>query len=242
MLRDLEEILLRIGDPASLEFMREAVRCYHAGAYRAAVVMAVAAGMDDLRRKLNEQAASGGAPATAKEAASRIEASFNSQDAFERALIDACEKDAEIFAPAETEKLRLLLKTRHLCAHPSGHTSTAEEAREVITSIIDLILSRPALFGMIAVSELLVRLGGTMFFPKPDQPTPTVSAEIEALQPSLYKALAVKVVDRILEAPSPKPLSKKSPVRENATLFLIGMLGVSPRTRKVVWGGPDEAD
>jgi len=34
----------------------------------------------------------------------------------------------------------------------------------------------------------------------------------------------------ILEAPPPKPLSKKSPLRENATLFLIGMLGVSPRT------------
>jgi hypothetical protein len=47
MLRDLEELLLTITDSASREFMREAVRCYNVGAHRAAVVMAVAAGMDD---------------------------------------------------------------------------------------------------------------------------------------------------------------------------------------------------
>lgn len=237
MLRDLEEVLLTITDSASREFMREAVRCYHAGAYRAAVVMAVGAGMDDLRRKLNEQAASGGAPAAAKAAASRIETAFKDQDAFESALIDACEKDAAIFGPADAAKLRLLLKTRHLCAHPSGHASTAEEAREVIASIVDLILSRPALFGMIAVSEIFARLAGAVFFPNPNQAAPTVALEIQALQPSLYKALAVKVADLILEdAKRPKLPPSFSQVRGNAVLFLVGLLGVTAATREAVWG------
>src|SRR5262245_34472928 len=114
MLRDLEEVLLSIPDPESRNFMREAVRCYHTGAYRAAVVMAVAAGMDDLRRKLNEQAASGGAPAPLRAGAQRIEAIFVDQQAYESTLIDVCEKDASIYSPAEANKLRLLLKTRHL--------------------------------------------------------------------------------------------------------------------------------
>lgn len=237
MLRDLEELLLTVPDRESREFMREAVRCYGAGLCRAAVVMAVAAGMDDLRRKLNVQAASGGAPAGAKTAANRIEATFNDQKAFEGDLIDACEREASIYGPAEAAKLRVLLKTRHLCAHPSGHASTAEEAREVIASIIDLILARPALFGMTGVSEIAARLSSAVFFPNPAQPAPTVAAEIRALQPSLHKALASKVVDLILASPNSGTFPFAIPqVRVNAKMFLVGMLHVSPETRQVVWG------
>lgn len=223
-------------DRESREFMREAVRCYGAALYRSSVVMAVAAGMDDLRRKLNEQAASGGAPAVAKAAANRIETTFKDQKSFESDLIDACEREASIYGPAEAAKLRVLLKTRHLCAHPSGHVSTAEEAREVITSIVDLVLSRPALFGMTGVSEIIARLTSEVFFPNANQSVSIVASEIAALQPTLYKALASKVVELILANPKAPTFPHALPtVRVNATTFLTGMLGVSPEARHIVW-------
>jgi hypothetical protein len=88
---------------------------------------------------------------------------------------------------------------------------------------------------MTAVAEIIARLPSAVFFPNPNKPTPTVRSEIESLQPSLYKALAVKVTDVILEAkPSKLPLSA-SQERVNSVLFLIGLLGVSEATRAAVW-------
>ena len=239
VLRDLEETLLTIQDRSSREYMREAVRCYHAGAYRAAVVMAMAAAMDDLRRKLAAQAASGGAAQSVKEAAQHIEQLYKDQQAFESTLIDVCEQGANIFTPAEASKLRLLLKLRHLCAHPSGHEGTAEEAREVITSVIDFVLSRQALLGMIAVTALLERLEGPFFFPNPAQPADTVKGEIGQLQPSLYRALASKLTEKVLVAArddSKRAILRRKPgIRENGARFLCGMVALTADARDAVW-------
>jgi len=38
MIRDLEILLLKVLDEASREFLTEAVRCYHSGAYRAGLI------------------------------------------------------------------------------------------------------------------------------------------------------------------------------------------------------------
>lgn len=129
MIRDLEELLLTIPDIDARSYVREAVNCYHASAYRAAVVLSVAAGMDDLRRKLARVATTGGIDPGIKAAHTQIEQRFRTQDAFEAQLIDACES-ATLLTPSEAAKLRVVLKTRHLCAHPSGHKGTAEEARD----------------------------------------------------------------------------------------------------------------
>ena len=85
-----------------------------------------------------------------------------------------------------------LLKTRHLCAHPSGHRATAEEARDVITSVIDIVLARPALLGMVAVTALLDRLEGQLFFPNTNGVAQTVRAEMGQLQPGLYRGRSIR--------------------------------------------------
>lgn len=165
MIRDLESMILTISDPASRDYVREALQCYNAGAYRAAVVLSVAAGMDGLRRRLADLANSGGVSADTTTAHANIDRAFNNQDSFERTLIDASEKAVSFLTVSEAKKLRALFDVRNLCAHPSGHIGTAEEARDAMTTVIDFILSRPALMGMTGISTLLDRLKSPNFFP-----------------------------------------------------------------------------
>ena len=120
-MRDLEELLHSIQRSSSKDFMKEAIRCYNAGAYRAAVVISVAAGMDDLRMKLNEFVNDGGASPNVVAMQKDIEKIYKDQKAYESILIENCEKKADMLTPAEARKLELMLKNRHLCAHPSGH-------------------------------------------------------------------------------------------------------------------------
>src|SRR5215831_17841529 len=250
MLRDLEELLHSVSDERSRDFMAEAVRCYYGGLYRAAVVMAMAAAMDDLRRKLTELVATGvaGIDATVKEAHARIEARFNNQDAFENELIETTRK-LEMFSPPEEVKLKLLLKVRHLCAHPSGHQGSAEEARESIASLIDLVLSRQPLMGFAAVNALVEQLKQPNFFPMIADDTRTASAvriELQPILPASYAALSSKLVESILAEvthptqPAPAIYTKLgtvwvSPARENLRAFLRSMLAVGDSARRAVW-------
>tara|TARA_R110002072_G_scaffold30353_3_gene94847 strand:- start:301 stop:1713 length:1413 start_codon:yes stop_codon:yes gene_type:complete len=195
MLRDLEELLLRIKDAGARDYMREAIRCYHGGAYRAAVVIAVAAGMDDLREKLASVASSGVATADVKAAHKQIDQLFREQKAFEGSLLDQALK-IDLITPSEESKLRLLLKTRHLCGHPSGHSGSAEEAREVIASLIDLVLSRPPMLGLTAVTSLVKRVVRKSFFTSSgDKKVQKICREeLVVIDPSLYPALVAKLV------------------------------------------------
>lgn len=195
MLRDLEEMLLRIENAASRAYMREAVLCYHGGAYRAAVVISVAAGMDDLRRKLNSVASSGGASATIKAADALVDGRFKNQEAYEGTLLDQA-LAIDLVTPAEEKKLRTILSTRHLCGHPSGHDGSPEEARAAIAAMIDLIMSRPAMLGMTAVTDLMVRVVRPNFFPKPDADAvrKVVSAELKVVSPANYPGLISRLI------------------------------------------------
>jgi len=51
-LTDMEELLARIVASAAADYMAEALKCYHAGAYRACVVTSYIALFHDLRMKL----------------------------------------------------------------------------------------------------------------------------------------------------------------------------------------------
>lgn len=234
MLRDLEETLLRIEDADSRAYMKEAVLCYHGGAYRAAVVIAVAAGMDDLRRKLARLAATGGATKAVSKAHATVDARFQAQDAFEGTLLDHA-LPIDLVTPAEEKKLRITLSTRHLCGHPSGHSGSPEEARAAITTMVDLVMSRPAVLGMTAVTGLLDRLLKPNFFPKPDRASVrgVVDHELQVVSPAHNAALVAKLVASAAEH-AQKPAKPASAALTNLELALRTMIG-SARLRAEVW-------
>lgn len=250
MLRDLEELLHCVNEEASRNYMAEAVRCYQAGMYRAAVVMAMAAAMDDLRQKLGALVATGasGIDIGIREAHAQIEHRFESQEAFENQLIEITRK-LDMYSPAEEVKLKQLLKVRHLCAHPSGHRSTAEEARECIASLVDLVLSRQPLMGVAAVTALLERLKQPHFFPMIEDESRAASlaqAEMRPLLASALPALAARLVDALAKEESeptqpPPQLRVKfkipwtSPARENLRAFAKAMLRAGDPMRRALW-------
>jgi hypothetical protein len=232
MLRDLEELLLQVQDDAGREQMREAVRCYHAGAYRASEVMAVAAGMYDLRRRVEALAASG-AGAAIKKVRDDVEAQERAQGAWETMLLDGS-KAHDLISSAEHQKLGLLLKQRHLCAHPTGHRATPEEARAVLTDVIDLVMSRSLLVGGSGVRELVeTRLSLPHYFG--GDPRRTVSEEIGRLQPRVLPYLAGELAKAITNSPV------GSPGRRHAVQFVAEMLrapaGAGAEARAAAWKG-----
>lgn len=241
MVRDLEELRLRVLDERSRQYVSEAIQCYGAGAYRAAVVLAMAAGMDDLRRKVNELAAQGGASKELRDLQKSIEKAFKDQKAFEQNLIDGCgEIGAGLYDPAESAKLTVLLKTRHLCAHPSGHQGSAEEARDVISSAVDLILSRPALMGMSGIASVLERMENSVFFAsnKLDSIVTTTRAELRKLHSSCLPALVARCTERLrkeTEDSGPVLATGNSPIVKNIQWFLIGLTNIGDDPRKEVW-------
>jgi len=207
--------------------------------------MSVAAAMDDLRRKLaalvNTKAAA--IDPQINTASQQIESLFAQQQAFESNLIDLCEK-ASVITPAEAAKLKLLLKLRHLCAHPSGHAGTAEEARECISSLVDIVFSRPPLMGLTGVTELLQRLKGVNFFPSISDQAKTVAAsktELDVLLPGSIPALAAKLVDEMLTSARAVAASQGKhplfplPEQRNYREFAYGMLSYGEPARKAIW-------
>lgn len=231
MIRDLEVLLLTITNLQSRRYVQEAVICYHAGAYRAAVVLAVAAGMDELRRKLDDLVTSGGANKQIQDEAKAIEKLFTDQQAFESQLITACENPVGFLTPSEAKKLHLLLKLRHLCAHPSGHNGSAEEAREAVASIVDLIFGRPMFLGMTAVADIVGRLSDPHLFPNDltEKIVEVAKHEIRVIHQNLHAALVSKVIAEAID-------TNTSPqARKNAARLLIGFALCGGTLRDFVW-------
>ncbi len=241
MIRDLEEQLLRIPRPEAREQMAEAVRCYHAGAHRAAIVMAFAAAMDDLRRKLVDLAGSGGASSDLKAAVGHIESTFALQRAFEEDAIATAQVHAQLISPDEAKALQSYLKLRHLCAHPSGYVATAEEARAVIARVTDSVLSRPATLGMVFVDQLLQRLRSEHFFPAQDveSVTKTLGHELSVMSPGLLPALILKLADAMRTENEAAPPNQRlrflrAPLYRNALAALSG-LATLPQAEAMFW-------
>lgn len=212
MLRDLEELVLRVQDDVVREQVREAVRCYHAGAYRASIVMAVSAAMQDLRRRVNELVMSGAGELSALK--KDVDDKDRVEAAWEMMLLDGCKRD-DLISGAEHQKLGLLLKQRHLCAHPTGHRASAEEARGVIADLVDLVLARALQTGGAAVNALIEQrlalphlMGGA--------PSTLVAEEITRLQPRVLPFLATKLAGAIEVGAIPQ-------ANANAVQFLAEM-------------------
>jgi hypothetical protein len=218
MIRDLEELLLRINDAPSREYMGEAVRCYHAGCYRAAVVLAVAAGADGLLTRLQEVTVSGGG-ATLRKAVNQVAKLKKNQKPYELAAVFAARDHMSFLSPADACKLELLLKTRHMSAHPSGYPGRPEEARDAIASIVDIVLSRPAALGAAGVAPLLARILSPAFFPinAALSAAEIVAHETRSLTPQAFPVLAKELNKAIDSAMA------HSPEMHALTRFVAGL-------------------
>ncbi|MGA6918706.1 hypothetical protein ACPEMX_25620, partial [Klebsiella quasipneumoniae] len=106
---------------------------------------------------------------------------------------------------------------RNKASHPTDHEPTAEEARYVFTTIIDLVLSKGRILSRSAADDILSSLKDNNYFPsKVDfkENTKIVSYDIDSIHESAMVYLVNKVIDNIVSEPD----------EENYVLFMISLL------------------
>jgi hypothetical protein len=169
MIVNFEELLLHCREESSKEHIREAVRCYHSGAYRAAIVTCYMAVCFDLIAKLKALAAGGdGRAIELQERLSKLQKQNDEGNDqaisgllnFERQLIEKFKDEFEFFGVNEYDDLKRLRDDRNRCAHPTflksdlPYAPTAELARMHIRNSLSFVLSQDPKQGKAALSEI----------------------------------------------------------------------------------------
>ncbi len=212
-LTDMEELLSTISSLNIREYMREAMNCYMAGAYRGTIVLSYIALFDDILLKLDGfRKVNTDANTIFKEANNKKD----SQEVFENYLIENL-KSKKLLPELDCEFLEVLQKLRNKAAHPSGHLPSAEEARFIFRETIFRFLSRPVLSTTYLIDEIIARLKNPNFFTSDDvnEIQAIVQKETKLLHEEGFAQLIYKLIAKIVD------VDENS--RKNAKLFITGL-------------------
>jgi len=164
-----EEMIVRCIDDDAKNNIREAIRCYETGAYRAAIVSAYVSVCFDLISKIRGLAFDGDIEAnTLADKLDKLQEQQrlgNTQAIkglleFERNLLENFRDRFDFFGHQEFEELSRLRADRNRCAHPTffhgaqPYSPPAELARLHIRSALSYVLSQPARQGKAALDNL----------------------------------------------------------------------------------------
>lgn len=215
-LADLDELVLRCRNKVARSYIKEAVRSYKAGAYRAAIVTTWIAIVFDYLDKLRELEISG--HKDAKKELEEFEKHRKANDVkksldFERELLDNAKDRYEFISPYEHLDLSRMMEDRHRCAHPSMNSAeeaykpTAEMARLHIRNAITAMLRNPPVQGKAALDSIMKDLDSG-YFPTSSEEAHKVlkSGPFGKPRDSLVRNLIIVLVKRLLlEDLSDKP-------------------------------------
>lgn len=211
-LTDMEELLSTIKPALIQDYMREAMNCYMASAYRGCIVLSYIALFEDIYDKLGEL---GKVNKIAKTIHTDVTKKKNDQEIFEKYLIDqlSCKN---LMPELDTEFINILKTLRNKSAHPSGHKPSPEEARFIFFEVINRFLSKPILTTTQLVQDIIARLVNTNFFidTNIDSIESFVREELASLHDEAIPFLVKELSDRIL--------STDKNVFLNAKSFLLG--------------------
>lgn len=212
-LSDMEELLGRIESKGMVDYMREAVGCYHAGAYRACIVLSYIALFADLAEKLHELARTN---STAKKISNEVKQRQSDQQVFETYMVDQL-KSAKLITEAEASTLEQVRVCRNKAAHPSGVHASPEEARFVYFEVIDKFLSKRLLLTTQAVDALILRLSNANFFPTTD--IKETRSIVESELASLHEAVFPYLIEQLVQACNDPDQNTE----KNAQRFIVGL-------------------
>jgi hypothetical protein len=156
---DLDELVVRCRDKQAKQFIKEAVACYKAGAYRSCIVATWNAVVFDFLHKLRELQLLGD-----KEASQLLEKfeKLSSEKKvrelwqFESDIPKKALQPFELISNVEMSDIERLFEDRSRCAHPSMTSleepfeATAELARYHLRSAVTNLLERPPVQGRAA--------------------------------------------------------------------------------------------
>lgn len=135
---------------------------------------------------------------------------------YERYLIEQCgTNDIDMLNSNEVKELIRCFETRNDCAHPSNFICSAEKARDIFSSIIDIICSKPVLFGCNSIDKIISDLEGEIFFPnlENEKVKDIVQSNIDKFHSKAIEPLLKKIANTIIN-------TNDNTQRENAIYFL----------------------
>ena len=215
MIRDMELLLNTIYDDEIKSYLREALNCYSAEAYRACVIMSIIGGIHDLHNKLKILAPSNHDIADLEKKVSDSKEKLNP---YERLLVDGCARsDIDLLTPSEAKEINRCFDIRNDCAHPSDYNCTAETARYVYSTIIDILASKPILLGQQYITTIYNNIISDTFFPRIDKTEiqSFVNKQLQSCSKRIIAPLAQKIVKGIME--------ESSHTNNNKLFFLANM-------------------
>jgi hypothetical protein len=210
---DFEELVAKIKNPLLKDYMKEAMSCYFAGAYRGCIVMSYISLFDDLTEKLG---AMRDVNSDAKAIFIEVEKRKASQDVYENYLLEQLASKA-LISELDRTTINLVRERRNKSAHPSGHHPSAEEARYIFFEVVDKFLSKEKLEAKHAVDEMIIRFGNQNFFISSiiKDTEKVVSHEISQLHPQVYPYLIIRAFQEFKDS--------EGIVSKNASYFLDGL-------------------
>jgi hypothetical protein len=212
-LTDMEELLATTPATPIRDYMREAMNCYMAGAYRGCIVLSYIALFDDLLGKLGEL---GKVNAAAKSVYSDAMKKKSDQDVFESYLIDQLSSKT-LISGLDAAFLNTLRTLRNKSAHPSGHKPSPEESRFIFFETITRFLSRPILSTTQLVDEIVGRLNNANFFPT------TISSDIKTIVEEEISSLHDEAIPQLIVKLIGSIVSADPTLAKNSGSFLIGL-------------------
>ncbi len=237
-LTDMEELLARVPRSDIRDYMREAMSCYMAGAYRGAVVLSYIALFDDLLAKLGEL---GNVNSDAKAIFADASKKKTDQDVYENFLIDQLTSKS-LISGLDSVFLTTLRNLRNESAHPSGHKPSPEEARFIFFESIDRFLSKPILSTTHLVDDLIGRLNNSNFFPS------TSIIDIKNVVQDELVSLHDEAIPQLVAKMAALVISPDSSIQRNSSYFLLGLakldksLANSALQTKLISSKADNAD
>jgi hypothetical protein len=212
-LTDMEELLTTIPELVIRDYMREAMSCYMAGAYRGTLVLSYIALFDDLFKKLHALA---DVNSEAKLIFTEVFKKKSEQNVYERYLIDQL-KSKNFISGIDHTFFEILNKLRNISAHPSGHKPSAEEARFIFSETITRFLSQRILSTTLLIDEIIIRLSNTNFFPS------HVSSNVENIVAFEVSTLHHDAMPQLVAKLSDSVISSDISLAKNSCLFLTGL-------------------
>lgn len=212
-LHDMEELISSIEDNQVKDYMKEAMSCYMANAYRACIVLTYIALFDDIVKKLGEL---GKVNKKAKKIHDDAQNKINEQDVYENFLIEQLASNS-LIPKLDTSFLDILRQLRNKSAHPSGHSASAEEARFVFYEAINRFLSKPILTTTQLVDDILARLDQSNFFPSLNIKNISIIVKKEIV--NIHHEALPYLISQLLN----KYSNNNSTISKNAGFFLTGL-------------------
>lgn len=210
-LSNLDEILQKVRNAHSKNYLNEAIVSYRAGAYRAALITTWIAVCVDIIEKIRELAVAGDPAAESINGRLR---KINPNEpstmlAFEKDLLKIACDDLELISVIEKMHLERLKEDRNICAHPtfsddgSQFTPNAELALSYIVQASNYLLLQVPVKGKVVIQKIYELINEDSF-PEDDDKAYTVLSSnhnLGRVRVSSVRNLTIILIKRLFKDP-----------------------------------------